>query len=67
MGQITEAFAKSMLKHSQAGEHSPLTVWEEEQLARAFLRTSAIVKWLEENRPDVFSRGLWDAIKAADA
>ena len=25
-------------------------------------QTVAIVKWLEENQPDVFSRGIWDAV-----
>lgn len=25
-------------------------------------KSAAIVKWLELNQPDVFSRGLWDAI-----
>lgn len=23
---------------------------------------SAMIQWLEQNQPDVFSRGLWDAI-----
>jgi hypothetical protein len=27
-------------------------------------KITAIVKWLEVNQPDVFSRGLWDAINA---
>lgn len=30
-------------------------------------RLAAIVEWLEANQPDVFRRGLWDAINAADA
>ena len=25
-------------------------------------KLAAIVKWLEDNQPDVFKRGLWDAI-----
>lgn len=25
---------------------------------------AAIIKWLEENQPDVFRRGLWDAINS---
>ena len=28
-------------------------------------RLTAIVRWLEANQPDVFRRGLWDAINAA--
>ena len=30
-------------------------------------KLTAIVVWLEANQPDVFRRGLWDAINAADA
>jgi hypothetical protein len=30
-------------------------------------RMVAVVKWLEENQPDVFQRGLWDAINTANA
>lgn len=30
-------------------------------------RLSAIVRWLEKNQPDVFKRGLWDAINSAEA
>lgn len=26
---------------------------------------TAMVKWLEDNQPDVFARGIWDAINAA--
>jgi len=28
-------------------------------------RLSAVCRWLEINQPDVFSRGLWDAVEAA--
>ncbi len=31
----------------------------------ALAKLSAIVKWLEMSQPDVFRRGLWDAIDAA--
>lgn len=41
MGQITIAFAEQMLVHAERGEHAPLTVHEEEQLAR---------RWLESER-----------------
>jgi hypothetical protein len=27
---------------------------------------TAMVKWLEANQPDVFARGLWDAINAGN-
>jgi hypothetical protein len=30
-------------------------------------RVSSIMRWLEANQPDVFRRGLWDAINAADS
>ena len=40
------------------------------QLRRAYAETdrhkatlTAMTKWLEENQPDVFRRGLWDAIQ----
>lgn len=42
----------------------------EGELGRLLLcerRLEAIVIWLEANQPDVFRRGLWDAIYAADA
>ena len=25
-------------------------------------RLTAVTKWLEENQPDVFARGIWDAV-----
>jgi hypothetical protein len=37
MGQITEGFARQMLVHCERKEHPPLTVWEAEQLARAWI------------------------------
>lgn len=50
----------------------PLVTYSPEQLAeidalRARIaelegKLAAIVKWLEENQPDVFRRGLWDEI-----
>jgi Lar family restriction alleviation protein len=30
-------------------------------------RLAAVVRWLEENQPDVFRRGLWDAVNESDA
>ena len=34
----------------------------EERLLIDSQKLSAVVKWLEANQPDVFRRGLWDAI-----
>jgi hypothetical protein len=33
---------------------------------RLKLKINAIVKWLEQNQPDVFSRGMWDAISKSN-
>ena len=41
---------------------------DDEEIARLIQcerRLAAIVRWLEANQPDVFSRGLWDAINEA--
>ena len=38
---------------------------EIERLMVCSRRLSAIGRWLEDNQPDVFKRGLWDAINAA--
>ena len=37
MGQVTKNFAERIIANSKAGNHSPLTVWEEQQLAHAWL------------------------------
>lgn len=42
MGQITEEFAFQMLRHTSHGQPPPLTVWEAEQLARAWLEREAL-------------------------
>jgi hypothetical protein len=39
---------------------------EIERLRTVERRTKAIVGWLEVMQPDVFKRGLWDAISTAD-
>jgi hypothetical protein len=31
------------------------------------LRLAAVFKWLEDNEPSVFARGLWDAVREAEA
>jgi len=36
------------------------------QEKRLEARLAAIILWLEQNQPDVFSRGLWDAICKAE-
>lgn len=46
MAQMTEGMAISILAANQRGEHYPLTIWEETQLARAFLQTG-----MEKNLP----------------
>ena len=41
---------------------------DDEDIARLLLcerRLAAVTRWLEANQPDVFSRGLWDAINEA--
>lgn len=41
---------------------------DDEDIARLLLcerRLAAVTRWLEANQPDVFSRGLWDAIYEA--
>lgn len=35
------------------------------RLRRCERRLAAMTRWLEVNQPDVFSRGLWDAIHEA--
>lgn len=42
MGQITEDFAHHMLRHTGHGQHPPLTVWEAEQLAHAWLQREVL-------------------------
>ena len=42
MGQITEDFAHQMLRHTGHGQHPPLTVWEAEQLAHAWLQREVL-------------------------
>jgi heme-degrading monooxygenase HmoA len=38
MGQITQHFARDMLAHCVRKERPPLTIWETEQLLRAWLQ-----------------------------
>lgn len=39
----------------------------EDRRARVDARVAAMVKWLDQNQNDVWRRGIWDAINAADA
>jgi hypothetical protein len=38
MGQVNKEFAESIINTSELGKHAPLTVWEQKQLALAWLR-----------------------------
>lgn len=44
---------------------APLTDAEIERLRLCEQRLAAVTKWLEANQPDVFRRGLWDAVITA--
>ena len=39
----------------------------EAEHAKAELRIKAIIEWLEKNQPNVFSRGIWDAVVASQS
>lgn len=54
MGQITRDFAGQMLTHCARKEHPPLTVWEVEQLARAWLDWERM-RDMEPARQDLYS------------
>lgn len=42
MGQITKEFAEAILVQCQHKYHPPLTVWETEQLARAWIKLDSL-------------------------
>jgi hypothetical protein len=56
MGQITEDFARQMIVHCERKEHPPLTVWEAEQLAYAWLALEAARRKVAEQAEN---DGLW--------
>jgi hypothetical protein len=56
MGQLTEGFVLLMLTHGEHGEHTALTVWEEQQLARAWLQLNAVRQIVNTQALD---EGLW--------
>lgn len=41
MGQINKEFAENIFRRAANNQHSPLTVWEQKQLAYAWLRLHA--------------------------
>ena len=64
MAQVTEDFARQMLVHVERGEHAPLTRWEEEQLARAWLCLNDARKLVAQQAED---DGLWfDAVHVTE-
>ena len=64
MAQVTEAFVQQMLVHAARGEHAPLTRWEEEQLARAWLCLNDARKLAAQQAED---DGLWfDAVHVTE-
>lgn len=44
MGQLTQEFVKQMLVHCERKERPPLTLWETEQLLRAWLDREHLVR-----------------------
>ena len=48
MGQITESFVQQMLVHCARKEMPPLTVWEAEQLACAWLEREHFRRQLQQ-------------------
>jgi len=63
VSQITKAFCEQMLVHASRKEHAPLTIWEEEQLARAWLALTELDKECERLRNGLDN--LFDALKNA--
>jgi hypothetical protein len=52
----------------EALKESAIPISRDKGLSEEELRTrlAAIIAWLEKNQPDVFRRGIWDAINMAD-
>lgn len=53
------------LKDDRDAAASEYTAALRERVKELERTTKTIVEWLEQNQPDVFSRGLWDAIEDA--
>lgn len=52
----------------QAARAAYTEAMDDEEIARLLQcerRLAAVTRWLEANQPNVFSRGLWDAIHEA--
>ena len=71
MGQITEGFAHQMLKHCERKEHPPLTVWEAEQLAHAWLDRERLRKLTQQVLTDAQAQDVllewWHALECETA
>jgi hypothetical protein len=49
MGQVTKATIKMIYEYGSRGEHAPLTVWEEQQLARMAERHIWLLEKIQEH------------------
>lgn len=45
MGQLNKDFVENIVKRGDKGQHSPLTVWEQQQLAYAWLSLHGHMTW----------------------
>ena len=70
MAQVTRDFALQMLAHADRGEHAPLTIHEEEQLARAWLKLDELRGILGVNTNQIaaaaYQHGIEQAIKVVE-
>jgi hypothetical protein len=55
VSQITKEFCEQMLSHAANMRHSPLTIWEEEQLARAWLEREQLRERIEKLQDRIVS------------
>jgi hypothetical protein len=60
------AWERVLGKRSEGEAQSYIRELEVEH-AKAELRIKAIIEWLERNQPNVFSRGIWDAVPASQS
>lgn len=68
MAEVTKATVEMMLRNYDNHEHSPLTIWEERQLAQAWLDRESLRAELaalqsERNRVVLEAGFLWHALK----
>lgn len=59
-----EHMAQKMDDHI-TGAQMEMEAAEIERLQLCERRLAAVTRWLEMNQPDVFRRGLWDAVNEA--